>query len=121
MKQRFSIKPIRTEREYKRALEFLDENFDAKGGTDEGDLVEVVAILVEKYEEAHFPIESPDPVEAIKFRMEQSGMTTSDLAKLLGGRNRVSEILNYKRRLTLEKVKLLSQKWKIPAESLLGT
>ncbi len=121
MKARFTLKPIKTEKEYRRALAFVEVNFDAKASTELADKVEVVAILVEKYEEEHFPIDSPDPVEAIKFRMEQSGVTTGDLAKILGGRNRVSEILNHKRRLTLEMVKKLSAQWNIPAESLLGT
>ncbi len=119
MKGQFTLKPIKTERDYKKALEFIEKYFNAKSGTDEANIVEVLAILVEKYEEEHFPIESPDPVEAIKFRMEQSGLTTEDLAKILGGRNRVSEVLNRKRRLTVEKVKKLSTRWKIPAESLL--
>jgi len=120
MKARFSIKPIKTEKEYKGALAFLDENLDAKAGSELANTVEVVAILLEKYEEEHFPISSPDPAEAIKFRMEQSGWTTGDLAKILGGRNRVSEILNHKRKLTFEMVKKLSTQWKLPAESLLG-
>jgi len=121
MKARFTLKPIKTERDYRQALAFLEENFDAKSGTGQANTVEVVAILVDKYEEEHFPIESPDPVAAIKFRMEQSGVTTADLAKILGGRNRVSEILSRKRRLTVEMVKKLSAQWRIPAESLLGT
>ena len=121
MKSQLVLKPIKTEKDYKSAMKFVEEHFDAKPGSDEANGLEVLAILVEKYEEEHFPIESPDPVEAIKFRMEQSGFTTADLAKILGGRNRVSEVLNRKRRLTIEKVKLLSSRWKIPAESLLGT
>jgi len=120
MNSRFALRPIKTERDYKKALDFIDALFDAKAGTDQANIVEVLAILVEKYEEEHFPIESPDPVEAIKFRMEQSGFTTADLAKILGGRNRVSEVLNRKRRLSIEKVRKLSSRWKIPAESLLG-
>jgi HTH-type transcriptional regulator/antitoxin HigA len=119
MKAPFTLKPIKTERDYKRALDAIEKYFHAKSGSAEANFVKVLAILVEKYEEEHFPIESPDPVEAIRFRMEQSGLTTADLAKILGGRNRVSEVLNRKRRLTLEKVKKLSTRWKIPAESLL--
>lgn len=120
MKSQFVAKPIKTEKDYRMALELIDKHFDAKPGTHRANFVEVLAILVEKYEEANFPIDSPDPVEAIKFRMEQSGLTTADLAKILGGRNRVSEVFNHKRRLTTEKIKKLSSSWKIPAESLLG-
>ena len=119
MKTQYSVKAIKTQKDYTKALAFNDKHFDANPGSVESDTVEVLAILVEKYEETHFPIESPDPVEAIKFRMDQSGFTTADLAKILGGRNRVSEVLNGKRRLTLGNVKKLSSKWKIPAESLL--
>jgi HTH-type transcriptional regulator/antitoxin HigA len=121
MNSRFALRPIKTEKDYKRALNFIDALFDAKAGTDQANIVEVLAILVEKYEEEHFPIELHDPVEAIKFRMEQSGFTTADLAKILGGRNRVSEVLNRKRRLSIEQVRRLSSRWKIPAESLLGS
>ena len=120
MNSRFALRPIKTERDHRKALKFIDALFDAKAGTDQANLVEVLANLVEKYEEEHFPIEYPDPVEAIKFRMEQSGFTTADLAKILGGRNRVSEVLNRKRRLSIEQVRKLSCRWKIPAESLLG-
>ena len=120
MKMPIKLKPIKTAREYRKALALIEEYMDAKSKTTLADLVEVLSILVEKYEEEHFPIEVPDPTEAIKFRMEQMGFGTTELAEILGGRNRVSEILNHKRRLTLEMVKRLTTSWKIPAESLLG-
>ena len=82
--------------------------------------MEVLVTLVEAYERKHYKIEPPDPVEAIKFRMEQLGLKASDLAKILGGRSRVSEVLNRKRRLTVEMMRSLRKRLDIPAESLLG-
>lgn len=115
------IKPIKTSKDYKEALALIEEYFDSKAGTAEGMFLEVLSILVEKYEEEHFPIENPKPLEAIQFRMEQLGLTNDDLAKVLGGKNRVSEVMNKKRGLSLAMVRNLHRKWKIPAESLIGT
>ena len=114
------LKPIRTKSEYKTALSLLDRLFDAKPGTVEGRFVEILAMLIEKYEEDHFPIEAPTPVEAIKFRMEQLGWTNKELAGILGGRNRVSEILNQKRDLSLHMIRMLHKEMGVPAESLIG-
>ena len=113
------IKPIRNEEDYQNALQRLDEIFDAKKGTEEGDELEILAILVDNYENEHFPIEMPDPIEAIKFRMEQMGMKQKDLAEVFGFKSRVSEILNRKRKLTLEMVRKLNTTLHIPTEVLI--
>ncbi len=115
-----AIKPIHTKKDYKEALALIERYFDAKSGTAEATIVEVLSVLVEKYEEEHFPIEAPDPIEAIKFRMEQLGLTRKEIADLLGGQNRVSEIFNGKRRLTISMIKRLHKDLGVPAESLLG-
>ena len=112
------IKPIRNEEDYQKALERLDEIFDAKRGSEEGDELEILAILVDNYENEHFPIGMPDPIEAIKFRMEQMGMKQKDLAEVFGFKSRVSEILNKKRKLTLEMVRKLNTTLHIPTEVL---
>ena len=114
------LRPIRTRREYKATLSLIDRLFDAKPDTDEGRLVEILAVLVERYEEKHFPIEAPTPIEAIKFRMEQLGWTNTQLAQVLGGRNRVSEIFNHKRDLSLHMIRALYKEMGVPPESLLG-
>ena len=114
------LKPIRTRDEYKAALSVLERLFDAKPDTVEGRFVEILAVLIEKYEESHFPIEAPTPIEAIKFRMEQLGWSNKELAVLLGGRNRVSEVLNQKRDLSLHMIRVLYKKMGVPAESLIG-
>ena len=114
------LKPIRTKNEYRVALSILDRLFDAKPDTVEGRLVEILSVLIEKYEEDRFPFEAPTPIEAIKFRMEQMGWTNKDLAGILGGRNRVSEILNQKRGLSLQMIRMLNKEMGVPAESLIG-
>lgn len=113
------IKPIKTEDDYRQALERLERIFDAKKGTKEGDELEVLSILIDKYEEEHFPIEMPDPIEAIKFRMEQLGLKQKDLAEVVGYRSRISEILNKKRKLTLEMIRKLSDSLHIPTDILI--
>ncbi len=114
------LKPIRTRSEYRAALSVLDQLFDEKPDTMKGRLAEILALLIEKYEEDQFPIEAPTPVEAIKFRMEQMGWTNKDLAAILGGRNRVSEILNRKRELSLQMIRTVNREMGVPAESLIG-
>ena len=114
-----NIKPIRNEEDYQNALQRLDEIFDAKSGTEEGDELEILVILVDNYENEHFPIGMPDPIEAIKFRMEQMGMKQKDLAEVFGFKSRVSEILNKKRKLTLEMVRKLNTTLHIPTEVLI--
>ncbi|WP_277111278.1 helix-turn-helix domain-containing protein [Chryseobacterium taklimakanense] len=113
------IKPIKTERDYNIALDRLEEIFDAKPGTSEGDELEVLGILIEKYEDENYPIDLPDPIEAIKFRMEQMNYSQNDLAKVLGLRSRASEILNRKRKLSLEMIRNLHNVMKIPTEVLI--
>lgn len=116
---KMNIKPIKTEKDYQFALERLEEIFDAKLNSKEGDELEILSILIEKYESKHFPIEMPDPIEAIKFRMDQLGMKQKDLAEAVGFNSRVSEILNKKRKLTIEMVRNLSEKLRIPTEVLI--
>ncbi|AZI33111.1 helix-turn-helix domain-containing protein [Kaistella carnis] len=113
------IKPIKTEQDYNQALERLEVIFDAKKGTKEGDELEVLGILIEKYEDDHFPIDLPDPIEAIKFRMEQMNYSQNDLAKVIGLKSRASEILNKKRKLSLEMIRNLHETMKIPTEVLI--
>ncbi|RUA33316.1 MAG: transcriptional regulator [Bacteroidetes bacterium] len=114
------IKVIKNEVEYNQALKRLEEIFHAPADTHEGDEAEVLSILIEKYEDEHYPIEAPDPIEAIKFRMEQMGMKNKDLAEIIGYKSRASEILSRKRKLTLKMIRNLHEKLKIPYESLLN-
>ena len=114
-----NIKPIHNEQDYQKALARIEEIFDAKPGTKEGDELEILGILVENYEKQHFPIEAPNPLEAVTFRMEQLGLRQSDLARILGSRSRASEILSGKRSFSLRQIKLLNKKLGIPAEALL--
>ena len=113
------IQPIHTENDYQKTLNRIEEIFDAKPGSVEGDELEILGILVDEYEKKHFPIESPKPVEAIKFRMDQLGLEQKDLAKILGSKSRASEILSGKRSLSLRQIKLLYKKLGIPAEILI--
>jgi HTH-type transcriptional regulator/antitoxin HigA len=115
-----TIKPIKTERDHQKALKEIEKLWDAKPNTPKGDRLEVLVTLVEAYEQKHHRIEPPDPIEAIKFRMEQLALKPSDLADILGGRNRVSEVLNKKRKLTVEMMRSLRKRLDIPAESLLA-
>jgi len=116
---KMKITPIRNEKDYQNALERLEVIFDAKRGTEEGDELEILSILIDNYENEHFPIGMPDPIEAIKFRMEQMGMKQKDLAEVFGFKSRVSEILNKKRKLTLEMVRKLNTTLHIPTEVLI--
>mgnify|MGYP003660035240 CR=1 FL=1 len=113
------ITPIRNEQDYQNALERLEVIFDAKRGTEEGDELEILSILIDNYENEHFPIGMPDPIEAIKFRMEQMGMKQKDLTEVFGFKSRVSEILSKKRKLTLEMVRKLNTTLHIPTEVLI--
>ncbi len=114
-----NIKPIKTKKDYSQALERLEVIFDAKKGSAEGDELEVLSILIEQYENKHFPIGLPDPIEAIKFRMEQLSYTQNDLAKVVGLSSRASEILNKKRKLSLEMIRQLHSKLNIPTDVLI--
>lgn len=115
-----TIKPIRTKKDYEAALKKIDELWNAKLNTPAGDMLDVLTTLVEAYEEKHFHISPPNPLEAIKFRMEQLGLKQSDLSEAMGGKNRVSEILNGKRELTVKMMRELHKKFNVPAESLLS-
>ena len=115
-----NIKVIKTEEEYTKALKRLEKIFHASIDSVEGDEADILSILVEKYENEHYPIEAPDPIEAIKFRMEQMDMTKKELAEIIGYESRVSEIFNRKRKLTLKMIRNLHDKMKIPYESLIA-
>ena len=114
-----NITPIRNEKDYQKSLERLDEVFDSKKGTEQGDELEILSILIDRYENENFPIGMPDPIEAIKFRMEQLGMKQKDLAEIVGFKSRVSEILNKKRKLTLDMIRKLNTTLHIPTEVLI--
>ena len=115
-----TAKLIKTKQEYRTALRRVEEIMDARPGTAEGDELELLAAIIEIYEEKHAPVPPPDPIEAIRFRMEQEDLQPRDLIPLLGSRSRVSEVLNGKRSLTLTMIRRLHQSLGIPAEVLLG-
>ena len=113
------IKPIRTKADYRAALKAVESLMGAKARSPEGDRLDVLVTLIESYERQHFPMDLPDAVEAIKFRMEQQGLTPKDLEPLIGRSNRVYEVLNRRRGLTLAMIQKLHAGLGIPAESLL--
>jgi HTH-type transcriptional regulator/antitoxin HigA len=116
------IHPIRTEADHRAALRQISAlmETDPEPGTPEGDRLDILATLVQAYETRHFPIGAPDPVEAIKFRMEQSGLTVKDLEPIIGRSNRVYEVLNHKRPLTLAMIRRLHRSLGTPAEVLIA-
>ena len=114
-----NIKPIKTKKDYEAALKRLDVIFDAKPNTQDGDELEILSMIVDNYELGHYPIDYPDPVEAIKFRMEQMGYTQNDLAKVVGLKSRASEILNRKRKLSLDMIRKLHETLSIPTDVLI--
>jgi HTH-type transcriptional regulator/antitoxin HigA len=113
------IKPIRTFKDYQKALKRLDSIFDSKQGSKDGDELEILGILIDQYENENFPIDLPDPIEAIKFRMEQLGYNQSDLAEIIGLKSRASEILNRKRKLSLDMIRQLHDRLHIPTDVLI--
>ena len=115
------IRPIKTEADYEWALKEIEPYFDhePEPGSPESERFDVLASLIEHYEDRAWPIDLPDPVEAIRYRMEQDGLDQSDLARLLGSRSRASELLNRRRPLTREQAFKLHQEWRIPAEVLI--
>ena len=113
------LKPIKTKKDYQNALKRLEVIFDAKKGTKEGDELEILGILIDQYENEKFPIELPDPIEAIKFRMEQMGYNQTDLARVVGLKSRASEILSGKRKLSLDMIRQLHDKLNIPTDVLI--
>ena len=114
------IHPIHSEKAYRDALCEIESLMGAEEGSPEGERLDVLTTLVEAWERKHFPLDLPDPVEAIKFRMEQTGLTPKDLQPMIGSRSRVYEVLNRKRRLTLPMIRKLHHELGIPAESLIN-
>lgn len=113
-----AIRPIKTEADYQNAMKRLESIFDAPTDSPEGDEAEVLSLLIEKYEDQHFHIAAPDPVEAIKIRMQELDLRQKDLVGVIGGKSRVSEILNRKKRLTVEMIRALERLLRIPASVL---
>ena len=119
MQQPFrTMKIIKSEKEYRQALQRLEEIFDAKKNTSLGDELELLSLLIEQYEKEKYLIAFPDPIEAIQFRMDQMGYKQKDLAEIIGLKSRVSEILNRKRKLTLDMIRKLHLAMNIPTEVL---
>ena len=113
------IKPIRTEADYEAAIAEVERLWGARSGTPEGDRLDVLATLIDAYEGEHHPIDPPDPIEAIKFRMEQQGLTRKDLEGILGTRTRVAEVLNRRRGLSITMIRRLHDKLGISVEVLI--
>jgi HTH-type transcriptional regulator/antitoxin HigA len=113
------VKPIRSEGDYETALAEVERLWGAQAGTAEGDRLEVLATLIDAYEEQHHPVDPPDPIEAIKFRMEQQGLTRRDLEKIIGTRSRVAEVLNRRRGLSIGMIRRLHERLGISAEVLI--
>ena len=114
-----NIKLIKTESDYQAAMQRLEEIFDATPDTPQGDELEVLSFLIDSYEKQKFPIDAPDPIEALKFRMDQLGIKQKDLAEVLGFKSRVSEILSKKRKLTLDMIRSLNKALNIPTNVLI--
>jgi HTH-type transcriptional regulator/antitoxin HigA len=114
-----AIRPIRTEQDYAAALAEVERLWGAAAGTPEGDRLDVLATLIDAYEAERDPVDPPDPIEAIRFRMEQQGLTLKDLEAILGTRTRVSEVLNRKRELSIAMIRRLHAELGIPAEVLI--
>lgn len=115
------LKPIRTEKDYRAALKRMEVIFDAPLNTKEGDEAEILSLLIENFENEHYPIEAPDPIEAIKIRMEELNIKQKDLIGIIGGKSRVSEILNRKKKLTVDMIRELEHHLKIPASVLVSS
>ncbi|MEK6476814.1 transcriptional regulator [Catalinimonas sp. 4WD22] len=113
------IKLIKTKKDYQQALQRLEELFDAPIGTIESDEADILGLLIDEYEKKHYPIEAPDPIEAIKIRMEEMQLKQKDLVSEIGGKSRVSEILNRKRKLTLEMIRNLATRLNLSAAILI--
>ena len=113
------IKPIRTKTDYERTLREIERLWGAQEGTPDADRLDVLAILVDAYEQKHFPIDPPDPIEAIRFRLEQQGLDPRALIGIIGSRSRVYEVMQRKRALSLEMIRRLHQRFGIPAEVLI--
>lgn len=114
------IKPIKTEKDYQNALERLELIFDATPNSKEGDEAEILSMLIDDFENKHFPIESPDPIEAIKIRMEEMNLKQKDLVGIIGGKSTISEILNKRKKLTVEMIRKLEKFLHISASVLVN-
>lgn len=114
------MKLIKTEVDYRKALERLDEIFDAKIGTPESDEADVLGLLIDEYEKKNYVIEAPDPIEAIKIRMEEMNLKQLDLVDVIGGKSRVSEVLNRKRKLTVEMIRNLKNRLNLSTDILIA-
>ncbi len=114
------LKILKTKTDYKKALNRIDTIFDAKPNTIRGDEFELLALLIDKYEEEHFPIDLPHPIEAIKFRMDQMGLKQKDLVVCFGDKSKVSDVLNLKRKLNLNYIRNLHKKLHIPLDALIA-
>ncbi len=115
-----NIKPIRTELDYRITLQRLELIFDAEIGTPDSDEADILGLMLDEYEKKHYPIDEPDPIEAIKIRMEEMQLKQLDLVDAIGGKSRVSEILNRKRKLTVEMIRNLTQKLNLSPKLLIG-
>jgi HTH-type transcriptional regulator/antitoxin HigA len=113
------VKPIRTKRDYEAALKEVERLWGAKTGTRDGDRLDVLATLIDAYETEHYPTDPPDPIEAIKFRMERQGLTRRDLEEIIGTRTRIAEVLNGKRGLSVGMIRRLHERLGISAEVLI--
>ncbi len=113
------LKPVRTQSDYKRALAELKKLWGAQSGTAAGDRLDILATLIDVYEAEHYPMDPPDPIEAIKFRMQQQGLTRKDLEPIIGTRTRVAEVLNRKRNLSIAMIRRLHDQLGLPAEILI--
>jgi HTH-type transcriptional regulator/antitoxin HigA len=113
------VRPIRSKRDHAAALKEAERLWGAKAGTRDGDRLDVLVTLIEAYEDEHYPIDPPDPIEAIKFRMEQQGLTRRDLEEIIGTRTRIAEVLNRKRGLSIAMIRRLNERLGIPAEVLI--
>ena len=114
------LKILKTKTDYEKALHRIDTIFDAKPNTEKGDEFELLSLLIDKYEEEHYPIDLPHPIEAIKFRMEQMGLKQKDLVGCFGDKSKVSDVLNLKRKLNLNYIRNLHQKLHIPLDALIS-
>ena len=115
------IRPIKTEQQYFEALEQLELIFDAKENTPEGDEAEILSLLIDTFENKHYQIEAPDPIEAIRIRMEEMNLKQKDMVEIIGSKSKTSEVLNRKKRLTLDMVRNLQEKLNLSASLLITT
>lgn len=115
-----NIKPLKTESDYRAALKRMEQIFDAAIGSVESDEADILGLMIDEYEKKHYPIDAPDPIEAIKIRMEEMQLKQIDLVDVIGGKSRVSEVLNRKRKLTVEMIRNLTIRLNLSSEILIG-